>query len=534
MTIPLQADSKLIFSSMHGFDERMEDYIWSLDGGLWGMLQDAGLALGAVFSLVIVARIAYRAMLLEEGIDILAILRPVLVAFVLANWYWVTTCLHSLTEPIEDGMKYMYEYQANELGRLRDKRSAASLDVMGKMRVEAAKAEVMTRTEESVEQQNTADKDIDDGEDDVSNTLAEKFGDMYYPNEIELATSGLMITNSYSSQFWEWLVMWIGEITWEVSCYFIFLIKNIYLAVLVFFGPITIACCILPVWKDEWATWIGRMVSVSLYGAMAYLIMTIAMKLIEFGLLTDISTLEQAGREESVLYSFIKYKSDLWGTLSLYLIALFAGSAALYMVPSVASWAIPSSVARSVNSFVGGGLKVYKESIKLAASVTVAAVTAGTGAAAGAAGGSAVAGGGATATAGSTGTAGASAGQTTASTGAGGTTGRGKEPFSTEKPEKAMDDFKEVKKKVSGNGEDRKGNDREEDKPTWFKEDEEKERRREKLKKDLEEYEKAMEEGYLDVYMIEKGYDTGSYRNISEELEKMEKELESKKRKRKK
>ena len=522
MTLPLQVDSKLIFSSMQQFDEAMENYIWSLDGGLWGTLQDAGLALGAVFSLVIVARIAYRAMIQEEGIDILALLRPVLVAFVLANWYWVTTCLHSLTEPIEDSMKYMYEYQANELGRLRDKRSAASLDIIGRLRTEAAKAEVMNRTEESVEAQNTADTDIDDGDDDVSNTLSEKFGDMYYPDGMELAASGLIITNSYDSQFWEWLIMWIGEITWEVSCYFIFLIKNIYLAVLVFFGPVTIACCILPVWKDEWATWIGRMISVSLYGAMAYLIMTIAMKLIEFGLVTDISTLDQAGREETVLYSFIKYKSDLLGTLSLYLIALFTGSAALYMVPSVATWAIPSSVARSVNSFIGGGLKVYKESVKLAAKTAVAVATMGAGAAAGA---SSAAGGSGTSTGAATGT---TAG-TTAATG----TSKGKAAAS-DATEKNTDELKDAKEKLSEDKEEKNGNDREEDNPSWFKDDEEQEKRREKLKKDLEEYEKAMEEGYLDVYMIEKGYDTGSYRNISEELEKLEKELENRKRKRKK
>ena len=518
MTIPLQVDSKLIFSSMQRFDEEMEGFIWSLDGGLWGTLQDAGLALGAVFSLVIVARIAYRAMILEEGIDILAILRPVLVAFVLANWYWVTTCLHSLTEPVEDSMKYMYEYQANELARLRDKRSAASLDVMGKVRTEAAKAEIMGMTEESVEKQNTADTDMDDGDDDVSNVLAEKFGDMYYPDEMDLAASGLIISNSYSSQFWEWLIMWIGEITWEVSCYFIFLIKNIYLAVLVFFGPVTIACCILPVWKDEWATWIGRMVSVSLYGAMAYLIMTIAMKLIEFGLVTDISTLEQVGRDESVLYSFIKYKSDLWGTLSLYLIALFCGSAALYMVPSLATWAIPSSVARSVNSFVGGGMKVYKEGVKLAGTAVVTVATMGAGAAAGATGASAASG--STAT-----------GTTPPNGGIGGT---GATASASEKPDKTTDDFKEMKEKVSGKEKDNdKDDNREEDKPSWFKDDEEKEKRRDKLKKDLEEYEKAMEEGYLDVYMIEKGYDTGSYRNISEKLEKLEKELENRKKKRK-
>lgn len=522
MTLPLQVDSKLIFSSMQQFDEEMENYIWSLDGGLWGTLQDAGLALGAVFSLVIVARIAYRAMIQEEGIDILALLRPVLVAFVLANWYWVTTCLHSLTEPIEDSMKYMYEYQANELGRLRDKRSAASLDIIGRLRTEAAKAEVMNRTEESVEAQNTADTDIDDGDDDVSNTLSEKFGDMYYPDGMELAASGLIITNSYDSQFWEWLIMWIGEITWEVSCYFIFLIKNIYLAVLVFFGPVTIACCILPVWKDEWATWVGRMISVSLYGAMAYLIMTIAMKLIEFGLVTDISTLEQAGREETVLYSFIKYKSDLLGTLSLYLIALFTGSAALYMVPSVATWAIPSSVARSVNSFIGGGLKVYKESVKLAAKTAVAVATMGAGAAAGA-----------SSAAGASGTsAGASTGTTAGTTAATGTS-NGKAAAS-DAMEKNTDELKDAKEKLSEDKEEKNGNDREEDNPSWFKDDEEKEKRREKLKKDLEEYEKAMEEGYLDVYMIEKGYDTGSYRNISEELEKLEKELENRKRKRKK
>lgn len=528
---------KMIFSSMEKINENLADYIWG-PKGIWDGLLDAGLALGALFSLFIVARMAYKSMVQEEGIDFLALLRPILTAFVLANWYWVTSSLYAISIPFTDACRAMYEYQAGKLGSLRDKRTYAAIHLGKKVRDEKAKAELMDMIDDGVEKEDTQDDGVENKQGDVSVDMADKFSDIYYSDDKEIISNPLIISSAYNSQFLEAIIMWVGELIWEVSSYFIFLLKNIFIAVLVLFGPITIACSILPAWRDAWVQWTGRMVSVSMYGALAYLVMFIAMLLIEFGLNQDIAILEKAGTDATTFWTMVKFNGSSWGTLSMYLIALLIGAKALRAVPELATWIIPAEPIRTAGNFLGGMMKVTTDTAKAAATVAVIAVTAGVGGAAagGSAGGSAGAGVGAGAGTGEAVGSGAGTGTgagTEAGSGAAETAtpagGIGTEWTGAEEPENGQD----AQDYMSRDDEEDNGNEEEEEIPQYSREEED-QKRRTRLLETLEEYEKAVENGYEESFMIEHGYDRDSYQRMNEELDRLEKELNMNNKKRKK
>ena len=77
-----------ILTYLRQIDNMLQDTLFS-ETGNWDELLDVGIALGTLFSLFVVARIAYKSMALEQGLDFLDLLRPILIAFVLANWYWI-------------------------------------------------------------------------------------------------------------------------------------------------------------------------------------------------------------------------------------------------------------------------------------------------------------------------------------------------------------------------------------------------------------------------------------------------------------
>ena len=51
-----------------------------------GLLISVAAALGAIFAICVAAKISFKMMTEGKGMDVLAILRPILFAFVLANW----------------------------------------------------------------------------------------------------------------------------------------------------------------------------------------------------------------------------------------------------------------------------------------------------------------------------------------------------------------------------------------------------------------------------------------------------------------
>lgn len=372
MTLLDNISDKFIFSNIENIDKTMTDYIWNLEEKT--MLLYVGLAVGTIFALIVVAQIAYKSMLGKGGIDILGAMRPILFAFIITNWYVVAHSLFSLTQPIQYAFATLYEQHCQEVNTLREERRLAANSVYEKYKEVKAQEQLSKEAQDEViNDQNSDEGSTKSG---ISGTIQDLFSDLFNGADDvgKLFVADSIADQNSMSDLIENMIVWLGEIYWEINCYFIFLMKNIFLGVLVVFGPITMACSILPIWKDAWSQWVGRMVSVSLYGAMAYLVMIFSMQLIKYGIRADINSFNAAVNDNAVLFAYMR---DTCGHAGLYLVTMLCGAIALKTVPEMVTWVIPSDTARTAAQFMEGMTEVTSRAQKMATKAVVEAAKAG-------------------------------------------------------------------------------------------------------------------------------------------------------------
>lgn len=367
---------KIIFQSMYEVDKSMRALIWGADSP-FSTFVSIGVALVLLLTLIMIARMAYKMMVLDGKLDMLKFIRPAMIAAVLAYWPVVTSTLNSFALPVESYFMGLYENTASELSSLREQRIMAAKTIGNKLREEKTKADISELIADNTVREKETEEDGSENKNGFANNVSEFFASIYHIADLSLISKNLMISSSYMSKFFESIIFWLGEVYWEVSAFYIFLIKNLFLAALVIVGPVTIACSLLPAWEDSWKNWLGRMISVSFYGALAYMVMTMSMYLIRYGLEADIKTLTRITNDDLGLYSLVKYELGLAGTVSLYFIALLVGGAALNMVPAIASWIFPSDGIRATGNFLEGMIGTTVAVTATAAKVAIA-VTSGT------------------------------------------------------------------------------------------------------------------------------------------------------------
>ncbi len=392
------------------FNDQTVKEIWTGSGAdgsnpaYWSLLIPAASALGSVFALFLAARIAYRTMVLDKGLDILQMFRPLAVSLVLAFWYPLTWSLYNLTLPFEDFFRTVYELKNDEVNRLKDERARLALQLSDGVRIKAAEAQAAQAAVDGV----MADKQGDPGggmdtPESGRDVMVNEMGDVIFeetsvmdPSRAIVTADGdtihntdilSMTTHAATFNFIENIVLWLAEMFWMFGICTLFLIRNLYLTVLVFFGPVWMACTLLQVWKDKWADWVSRFVSVSLYGPLCYLGMIFALHLVTFALKGDISRMTETLGSEADLWSYIEYVSTgSFMTIGYYCIALVVGTAVIPLAVEFAGMALPADVARGATSFFSGMQgkvnMAVEETEKAVKTVVIAAATAGAGAAA--------------------------------------------------------------------------------------------------------------------------------------------------------
>lgn len=334
--IPLDTTLGLDFINDHMIE--LANYLEKFANSNMTVLVSAASGLGAVFALIVAAIQAYKMMTLNGKFEILTIARPILFAFILSQWPAVVSIVCTPGNLIEDWFQQKFEQEKVRVVELRSERQEAAWNVMKTTREKAAAVNEQQKAAQAGEDKNLFTQAID--------YITNGFDEM-----VEVATGGFAVIESYFSTLLENFIVWIGELFWQCHVYFIFLLKAIYTTVLVMFGPIYIACSILPAWKDTWTQWVGKMVSVSLYGAMAYLVMILAMQLMKYGIQVDTAVLTKIDSGEA---GIVNYFGSLMGTRIQTLIGMIVGAWALRTVPEIASWAVPSSAIQSANHFMQG------------------------------------------------------------------------------------------------------------------------------------------------------------------------------------
>ena len=373
-------DSLTIYRSMAGIDQEMQDMIWDMGGndGWWSLI-DTAYALAVILALIMVAKMAYRMMALQGEFDVLQLLRPIMVALVLANWYFVVRPLTAVASSPESLFRYGYErnaYVADSLRKVRNhKQDSLGLYCM----TLSSTSEGLVALEQALLEEKTGDDEKVAGtssELTVNEMLSSEATDMYEDPDaggrmVETYMSGLKV-----ARFIESVALWIGEFFWEMAVFFIFIIKNAMLLVLVWFGPVIVACTLLEAWKDEWLSWVGKVVNVCLYGACTYLVMSVTMRVVVFALEKEIDSVDAVMGGQEELFAYIKYIGNGGMPISMTVLALFAGTAALLGVPAMASLLFPASAMAAASGMLTGVWDSANKKIGQAAGVAWKAVKA--------------------------------------------------------------------------------------------------------------------------------------------------------------
>ena len=324
----------------------LADYLMEFGMKHANKMTSVGRALGAVFAVIIAGKEAYKVMAENKGFDILAIMRPVLFAFILAFWGPVVQTVTWPGTAIESHFRGVYETINHRTDSLRSTRAQTAWN-LDKIVKEARAKQKMEEQAMSQGSSSWWDKILDAGQ--------EAWQWMVDKGRAVIATADTVIVT-----FFERIIVWIGETAFTVAIYIVFLIKALFITVLAMFGPIYMAASILPAWKDAWKQWVERIVTTSLYGAMAYLAMAFSLQLICYALEQDINAL-MAFAEDDGIGTFFQFSSGLIGTTCMHAVTYFVGCFAMLAVPEMATLAFPGHTSMAASSFISGlGGKVAK------------------------------------------------------------------------------------------------------------------------------------------------------------------------------
>ena len=365
-------NESFILRVLDGLDAMMVKKLWTGEG-ISDTLIELAMVLACIFSLILVAKVLYKPMTGHGSIDILELGKPLLMALFLSNWFMITEAVFGIAKPLEEYFRSGYELDVTEIDKKRNERLllAQRLDrLVADKKVDNEINETIGKSEEKEKNLDNTDYANEAG----AEELEAEYFDSYNPME-HLGTK-LMIGQSYLMNWAEKGFLWLSEIFWASSIFLVFLSKHIATVILVMFGPIMVSTSLL--WPGSWKKWLSFSINVSFYGAIAFMVMTLCLKIIKYGIQADINLLNDTIRDEMSLMSYMKYTSSgSFGTLGLYVISLWCGSMLVLMVPTFASWVFPTDIVFRGASDFQTGIKNSIRTITTTTTVLVAGTIAG-------------------------------------------------------------------------------------------------------------------------------------------------------------
>lgn len=342
-------------------EEFLDDNLFSIVTSLqrffshyYGNFIGIGKAIGGIMCLVVVAQEAFQMMQLKKGIDVMALFRPVLIALVLANWSSFTLALRQPFvgegNSVEGWAKNgIYKKELEAVRQLHMKRWELQLNQYTVLQDARAKAEV---AEDALKEDKSTLEEIYD-------TVKDWFGKVS-----DFAKTRLNMRNTFLAWIFEKAIDFFAMLIWNCCVYLTFFVREIGLGIMTITGPIAFGMSVLPIWKDAWASWVTRYISLCLYGFVAYVIMAAALQLFKYGIEVDIKRMSTPG---IVFTDFMNFNG-------LYvLIGAVVGGYGLKMVPEIVTWIVPANSGMAISHFVSGVTGAAKKTAETAGKAVAAA-----------------------------------------------------------------------------------------------------------------------------------------------------------------
>lgn len=325
-------------------------------GPFWWILQ-MSMALGALFSIIVGASIAYKMMVKGEPIDVFKILKVLGIAMVMIFWYppsmtgmgggsgsildalaYIPNCIGSYTHDLYEAEAVQVSEKYNELMPLLQKR-----DTMYQKAAEVEAAESIVKQDPSIDimTHTAGGKSAIDGLKDA--TRAKKTS----------VFAGLIIGLDK-------IVMFFSLVLYRVGWWATIFCQQILLGMLTIFGPIQWAFSVLPKWEGAWAKWIIRYLTVHFYGAMLYFVGFYVLLLFDIVISVQVENLTAITSNVNTMNGYIQNAFMSCGYL---LAASVVALRCLNLVPDLAAWMIPEGdTAFSTRNFGEGVASSVKSS----------------------------------------------------------------------------------------------------------------------------------------------------------------------------
>lgn len=325
-------------------------------GPFWWILQ-MSMALGALFSIIVGASIAYKMMVKGEPIDVFKILKVLGIAMVMIFWYppsmtgmgggsgsildalaYIPNCIGSYTHDLYEAEAVQVSEKYNELMPLLQKR-----DTMYQKAAEVEAAESIVNQDPSID------------------IMTKTAGGESAINGLKDATrakktsvfAGLIIGLDK-------IVMFFSLVLYRVGWWATIFCQQILLGMLTIFGPIQWAFSVLPKWEGAWAKWIIRYLTVHFYGAMLYFVGFYVLLLFDIVISVQVENLTAITSNVNTMNGYIQNAFMSCGYL---LAASVVALRCLNLVPDLAAWMIPEGdTAFSTRNFGEGVASSVKSS----------------------------------------------------------------------------------------------------------------------------------------------------------------------------
>ena len=295
--------------------------------------------LGAIFAICVAAGQAYKVMAGGDKFDVLNIMRPLIFAFILTMWPAVCTTLMMPARYIETYMRDQYVAVAKDMDDLRKKRFDKAYEVNKYVMKAKFNAEKVEESSKGMLGR------MWDNAKDAFNLMN------------NLGSTAMNFIRIWILSLVESVIQALGEMIFSISVYIVFLTKALYLTVLMMFGPVWMVCSILDIWKDSWSQWVGRMVTVSMYGAVAYLVMLFSCCIITMTLQADIDKLDYILKNPAEgMYGYMK---GMVGTTIMTFVGYMVGALAMGQVHELASFTFPGAGPLMGAGNFASGMKSY-------------------------------------------------------------------------------------------------------------------------------------------------------------------------------
>ena len=281
-------------------------------------------ALAAIFMLLYFGVESFKMMSGDKKLEIIPLLRPFALGLVLMFWIPFINLISYPGELLTARSKAMFTNQIEEVELLSRNRYAL---------IDSVAVELL-HTSFEVKDKKWYDFSID------FSAIGDKIAGLYV---YVVAKVKMIMFN---------IIEFIVVTFWQVCTYFVFFLQIIFTGILVILGPLAFAFSVLPAFRDAYIQWIARFVSVSLYSCIAYIVLSISLVVMQYGIEREIEILEYALRNEA---AFVMYVGMTSGGVNSFLLTALLGAFAMLTIPFVSTWIVSTTgVGQAVGGMVGG------------------------------------------------------------------------------------------------------------------------------------------------------------------------------------